>query len=333
MFSLIESKEEISKAHKKLVTSIQRNFKKKSVKNIGYPGGTTYNATVHSNGKYWFWTTDHDDSDEPNPRKLNWFGLFSKGIGLQITVEINTPYVGQNGQIAGYFARNNKTGAVYLMHSGRVGGGTKGVGKATFLAWSEHPLIEVACSSGKIIEGIVVMPVEGMAATRPAITYVDTIVRFKEAVRNGDIESPEFKQKQKNYEDYYAESRGRRKGKRSANIDYLSRHGDVVEALHVWRKKQQLPKGGRLVKNVLIDLGVQVKNVLTEVYEVKTSSSRSDIYTALGQLFVHGTDDSCKKVMVLPNDETLALDLDFALKKLNIDIVKFELDENEATII
>lgn len=333
MFSLLESQKEISKAHKKLVDSIRRNFKKKSEKNIGYPGGTTFNATVQTNGKHWFWSTDHDDSDEPNPRKLNWFGLFSKGTGLQITVEINTPYVGQNGQVAGYFARNNRTGAIYLMHSGRVGGGTKGVGKATFLAWNNHPLTEVACSSGKTIEGIVVMPVEGVAATRPAINYVDTIVRFKKAVRNGDTATPEFKLKQKTFEDYYAESRGRRKGKRSANIDYLSRHGDVVEALHIWRKKQQLPKGGRLVKNVLIDLGVQVKNVLEEVYEVKTSSSRQDIYTALGQLFVHGINGNCKKVIVIPNNEVLAPDLNYALKNLNIDIIKFELDANKATII
>jgi hypothetical protein len=177
------------------------------------------------------------------------------------------------------------------------------------------------------------MPIEGIAATRPAISYIDTIVRFKEAVRAGLIGSSEFKQKLKNFEDYYEESRGRRKGKRSATIDYFSRHGDVVDALHRWRKSQPLPKGGRLVKNVLIDLGVEVKKVLTEVYEVKTSTSRSDIYTALGQLFVHGTDDNCKKVMVLPEIDPLASDLYSALQKLNINIVKFELDEDKATII
>jgi hypothetical protein len=333
MFSLLESKEEISKAHKKLVASIRRDFKTKSVKNIGYPGGTTFNATVHTNGQYWFWTKDHDDRSEPNPRKLNWFGLFNEGTGLQITVEINTPYKGQNGQIAGYFARDNKSGAIYLMHSGRVGGGTKGVGKATFLAWSEHQLTEVADSKGNIYEGIVVMPIEGIAASRPAITYIDTIVGFKKAVRAGEIETPEFKQKLKNFQDYYDESRGHRKGKRSATIDYLSRHGDVVSALHVWRKSQQLPNDGRIVKNVLIDLGVEVKNSLIEVYEVKTSTSRSDIYTALGQLFVHGTDNNCQKVMVLPKNEPIAADLNSALQTLNINIVRFELDEDKATII
>jgi len=333
MFSLVETKDEISKSHTKLVATIRRELKKKEVKNIGYPGGTTFDATVNTNGEYWFWTTDHNGPDEPNPRKLNWFGLFKEDTGLQISVEINTPYEGQNGMIAGYFARDNKTGAVYLIHSGRVGGGTEGVGKSTFLAWSNHSLVEVADSQGNIHLGIVVMPVEGVAATKSAISYIKTIVNFKEAVRAGLVNTPEFKQKMQKFEDYYAESRGRRKGKRASTIDYLSRHGEVVDALYDWRKSEGLPDGGRLVKNILIDLGVEVNNKLAEIYEVKTSTSRSDIYTALGQLFVHGINNNSKKIMVLPKNENLLSDLHTALEKLSVNIIRFELDEDKAIII
>lgn len=333
MFTLIESKAEISKSHKKLVSSIRRDFTKKSVKNIGYPGGTTFNATVNTDGQYWFWSTDHDGTNEPNPRKLNWFGLFKEDTGLQISVEINTPYEGQTGMIAGYFARDNKTGSIYLIHSGRIGGGTEGVGKYTFLAWSNHSFVEVVDSQGDIRLGIVVMPVEGLATTKSAIAYIKTIVDFKETVRAGTVNTPEFRQKLQKLEDYYAESRGPRKGKRASTIDYLSRHGEVVDALYVWRKSQQLPVNGRFVKNILIDLGVEVNNQLAEIYEVKTSASRSDIYTALGQLFVHGINDNCKKIMVLPKKENLIPDLKTALEKLNVNIVRYELDETEAKII
>lgn len=333
MFSLIESKEEIAKAQRKLEAAIRRDFKTKAEKNIGYPGGTTFDAKVVTDGNYWYWSSDYDDEDIPNPRRLNWFGLFRGDADLQISVEINTAYEGRNDQVAGFFARDNDTGSIYLLHSGRVGGGTKGVGKAAFLAWSNQRPIDVVDSSGGIKEGVLVMPIDGVAASRSAVRYIDTIASFKQAVRAGDLASPEFQHKKKELDDFFAESRGRRKGHRSGEIDYLSRHGEVVDALYSWRSSSVLPKGGRLVKNVLIDMGVAVGSELVEVFEVKTSTARSDVYAAIGQLMVHGTSDKCQRVMVLPQKELMASDLKEALKRLNIELLKFKLDEKAATIV
>lgn len=333
MFSLIESKEEIAKAQRKLEATIRRDFKTKAEKNIGYPGGTTSNAKVVTDGNYWYWSSDYDDRNIPNPRRLNWFGLFVGDADLQISVEINTAYEGRNDQVAGFFARNNDTGSIYLLHSGRVGGGTKGVGKAAFLAWSNQRPIDVIDSSGSIKEGVLVMPVDGVAASRSAVRYIDTIASFKQAVRAGDLASPEFQDKKKELDDFFAESRGRRKGQRSGEIDYLSRHGEVIDALYSWRSSSAIPKGGRFVKNVLIDMGVAVGSKLVEVFEVKTSTARSDIYAAIGQLMVHGTSDKCRRVMVLPQKELMACDLKDALQRLNIELLKFKLDEKAATIV
>lgn len=333
MFSLIESKAEIAKAQRKLEATVRREFTKRVVKNIGYPGGTTSDAKVFTDGHYWFWSSDYDDSDIPNPRRWNWFGLFSDDADLQISAEINTAYEGRNDQVAGFFARNNETGSVYLLHSGRVGGGKKGVGKAAFLAWSNHRLIEVVDSSGGVREGVLVMPVEGTAATRAARRYIDTIASFKQAVRAGEVDTLEFQRKKRALEDFYAEAGGRRKGRRSGTIDYLARHGDVVDALHSWRSSNALPNRGRLVKNPLIDLGVAVGRGLVEVFEVKTSTSRSDVYSAIGQLMVHGTADDCRRVIVLPHKESIASDLKDALDRLGIQLLKFRLDEEGATIV
>lgn len=333
MFSLIESKEEIAKAQRKLEETIRRNFKSKAVKNIGYPGGTTFNAKVFTDEKYWYWSSDHNDTDVPNPRRLNWFGLFREDTDLQISVEINTTYEGRNDQVAGFFARDNRTGSIYLLHSGRVGGGTKGIGKAAFLAWRNQPPIEVVDSSGGIRNGVVVMPIEGVAATRSAARYIDTIATFKQAVRAGDMDTPEFQRKKQALDEFYSESRGRRKGQRSGEIDYLSRHGEVVDALYYWRDSHALPKGRRLVKNILIDMGVEVGRELVEIFEVKTSTARSDVYAAIGQLMVHGMSDKCRRVMVLPQKEPIATDLKEALKRLNIELLRFKLDEDAATIV
>jgi hypothetical protein len=332
MFSLIESEIEIAKAQRKLEASFRRDFRQKATKNIGYPGGTTQDAGVVTNGRYWYWAADHDHSKSPNPRRLNWFGIFREDRDLQISVEINTPYEGANGLIAGFFARDNDTGSIYLFHSGRVGGGTAGVSKTAFLTWSGQKLLEVFDSKGHARDGVLVMTVEGPAATRSAIRYVESIADFKKAVRAGETSTPDFQQKEKQLTEFYEEARGRRKGTRTADFDYVSRHGEVVDALHAWRKAAGLANGSRLVKNVLIDLGVSVGGRLTEIYEVKTSALRPDVYTAIGQLLVHGQSEGCKRVIVLPRSGNLASDLDRALRRNAIEVIRFQLTEDSALI-
>ena len=218
------------------------------------------------------------------------------------------------------------------MHSGRVGGGTKGVGKVAFLAWSNQRPLEAIDAEGGKREGIIVMPVEGIGASQSAARYIAQIARFKIAVRAGELESPEFQKKQKDFEDFYAEAHGRRRGKRSSKIDYLSRHGEVVDALYEWRRQKGLAPGQRLVKNVLIDLGCATGAALAEVFEVKTSATRSDLYTGIGQLLVHGTQGECLRTLVLPLDEPVPPDVHSALTRLNIALLRFELSATAALI-
>lgn len=87
------------------------------------------------------------------------------------------------------------------------------------------------------------------------------------------------------------------------------------------------------MKNVLIDMGVAVGRDLVEVFEVKTSTGRSDVYGAIGQLMVHGTAADCRRVLVLPHNEPIAADLKNGLQRLGIELVKFKLDEQSVTIV
>lgn len=101
-YSLLESKAEIASAQRKLEAAIRQSFKGKATTNIGYPGGTERDAKVVTNGRYWFWSADHPADKTPNPRRLNWFGLMPQagGTGVEISVEISTPYEGKN-KVAG----------------------------------------------------------------------------------------------------------------------------------------------------------------------------------------------------------------------------------------
>lgn len=84
---------------------------------------------------------------------------------------------------------------------------------------------------------------------------------------------------------------------------------------------------------MLFDFGISVGSDLIEVYEVKTSASRSLIYSAIGQLLVHGTTDGCRRFIVLPDKEVIAPDLTDAMQRLGIKLLKFKLDKAKAIII
>lgn len=87
--------------------------------------------------------------------------------------------------------------------------------------------------------------------------------------------------------------------------------------------------GARIVKNVLIDLGVRRNGDLEEIFEVKTSASRSDVYAGIGQLMVHGHRADCRRMLVLPDDEPLASDVQRALARLRIDLLTYSLNDEK----
>lgn len=334
MLVLLQTKADIAAAQSKLEATMADAFSERVKKTIGFPGGNVPNATVFTDGVHWYLAADHRQPETPNPRRLNLFGEFEPDRNLKITVEVNTAFSGRNDQIGGFFARDSETGLVYLLHSGRVGGGTKGVGKSAFLAWSDLELTDAVDANGEPRQGVIVMPVEGLGAVKPLERYIGQIAEFKKAARAGELESADFTRKLHALNDFYAEGRGRRYGSRSSRIDYLSRHGEVVDALFSWRQSQGLATGERLVKDVLIDLGLEDANgVLREVYEVKTSAARTNLYAGIGQLLVHGSERGCGRTLVLPLDEDLPTDVAAALERMGIRLLKFNLTESSATIV
>jgi hypothetical protein len=204
LFHYLETRVEIKRAQAKLENTLRREFSKRSTKDIGYPGGRVRHAEIFTNSRYWFRSADHVGRRVAHPRRLNWFGRYSESPGTGIIVEINTPYEGRDAQAAGFFGRDSETNITYLLHSGRVGGGTKGVGKNSFRAWRSEPLIEVFDAKGGNRNGLIVMPIEGAAANRSAIRYIDGVERFKRAVKVGEIDTPKFRRKQKQYDDFYS---------------------------------------------------------------------------------------------------------------------------------
>ena len=117
-------------------------------------------------------------------------------------------------------------------------------------------------------------------------------------------------------------------------IEYISRHGDVVRALREWRMRT-IKAHERPVKNVYLDLGIESHGAIRELYEVKTACDRPSLYAAIGQLLVHDVsrDGACKRFLVLPYDETVPGDVADALARMKVELVRFALRGEEVRIV
>ena len=336
MLSLLTERDEIAEAQEALQGVMHDEFPQHVLRNISFRPRVLDDQEVWTRDDYWYHPSVLERPDTKTPRFLNWFGLGAHAQGnLNITVEVNVALQGSSSRAAGFFARDDSTGALYLMHSGNVGGGRPGIGGSAFRTWYGKRR-ESVFADGKCVRfGFVVVPIQAADPTRPARRYVDSIEEFKKAVSEGGIDpqDPDFRRKMQEYDDFYEESRGRRRGSRPGEIDYFSRHGEVVDALHAWRQARPLNRRHRIVKNVFIDLGVaNSRDDLVELYEVKTSSDRQDLYTAIGQLAVHGS-NGCKTFLALPRGRQLPQDLADALQRHQIELLRFRLTRRGATIL
>ena len=334
MLSLLVERDEIAEAQAALQDIMSDEFPGRQSRNITFRPGGLSEQEIWTLGDYWYRPGVLKGRRATTPRFLNWFGVLAPGT-LSITVEVNVALDGKKGHAEGFFARDDITGALYLMHSGNVGGGTRGVGGRAFRAWYSKRRVPVFDPDERVRFGFVVVPLGASDPTRPARRYVDSIEAFRQAVREGEIDphDPDFRRTLQEFDDFYKEPRGRRRGYRPGEIDYLSRHGEVVDALHEWRKAQPLAPAERIVKNVFIDMGVEDgPNNLVEVYEVKTSSERADVYTAIGQLMVHGSNE-CEKYLVLPRGGELPNDLADALARHQVEVLRFRLNKRRAKIL
>lgn len=336
MLSILTGRDEVAQAQQALENLMRTEFTHIERRDITFPGGGRLNdQKVRTSGSYWYHAGVVKGRDEPSPRFLNLFGVLASGR-LRISVEVNVLCRATQGQSQGFFARDNTTGAVYLMHSGDIRGGARGVSGPAFRAWYGEPRRKVFGGDGRIRFGFIVIPLRALDPTRSVRRYVDSIGKFRDdvATKKVDVKSGEFQRRIQKFNDYYKEPRGRRTANHPGKIDYLSRHGEVVDALKDWREARRMDRNSRIVKDVFIDMGVEdARGNLVELYEVKTSTARTDMYSAIGQLIVHGPPGCKKKFVVVPKGGRISPDLKTALENQRIKTLRFRLQKNGAKIL
>lgn len=327
MLTLIESLRAKNEAMAKLRARLEKAWDHRERRVVVWrPDSRT--LTVHHNGKYWF-ASLAPNKDDLTPRFWNPFGEYRAAGNFQIAVELNVPTASNSGRVSGFFATDAETGSAYLMHDGGVGGGRKGVGRTAFLAWSDSRLVPVVDQQGDIRLGIVVAPVDAESTSSDIARFVQKTIDFKEAVVNGETETEQARAAQQRYGEYFDEYAGKKRRRRIKEIEYISRHGDIVRALRDWRAIK-LRDGERVFKDSYVDLGVRAGGELREIYEVKTSCERQSLYSAIGQIVVHDNslDGHCGRFLVLPNDDIIPEDVESALLRARISLIRFVLHDD-----
>lgn len=323
MLTLVDSKTEKMKAFKQLKARLTKTWHTRESRRVVWrPNSRQMN--VHHNGEYWFGSVSPSPGDA-TARLWNPFGAYRKNGSLRITVEINISTSRRNNRLSGFFAGDPRTGTVYLMHDGGVGGGRKGVGRKRFLAWSNAKLVAVADAKGHVRLGIVVAAVDARTTANDVARFVSQVLDYKQAVADGETDTPEAREKERTYTDYFDEFTGKKRRRQMEEIEYISRHGDIVRALRDWRNRPPHEEG-RIVKNAYIDLAIEMNGVLTELYEVKTNCDRHTLYSALGQMLVYDDSDggTCQRFVVLPTGQEVPGDVIRAFGRANIALLRFE---------
>lgn len=326
MFVLVDSTASKRRAQVQIERNLKSILKHQGSMNIGFRGAN-FDHEFYSFGPYQLWASFKPPEQEGSTKRFwNAFGIFRPDRAAQnITVEINIPLETNQERAAGFVAEDPLTGGIYLMHSGKIGGGRRGIGKSAFLAWSKSELVEVATGDGETRSGLIIGNIDDVDLAGRIWRFVQLVAAFKHAAISGDLDSAEFQAQVAAFEQYRQEFSGRKRGKRSAgSIDYISYHGDVVQALYAERSIK-VRNSEAIGNNGLIDLFVSDGGKLVELYEVKTSTERQALYTAIGQLITHGTGSTPKRFIVVPAGEAIPADFIAALDEHEITVRRFEL--------
>jgi len=189
MLKIVTEAKEIKKYQQLMESFFHKRLSSTGEYKIGFPSGS-WVAHVYYNNEIWYSTYLID-------KKRNWNGFgvsseLSKNGSISIVVEINTPLKGINRSVSGFFAIEESTQKVFLMHRGRVGGGRKGVGKNSFLQWYSQNSIPVKDSDDGDHRAIKIGEISSEGFIVDLAVFVKAVWQFKQYVTSGDINESTF---------------------------------------------------------------------------------------------------------------------------------------------
>lgn len=152
--------------------------------------------------------------------------------------------------------------------------------------------------------------------------YVREVAAFKAWVRGLDGDVSSIVGEIEEIGRYLREIAGRLRRRPIEALDVVVEHGDIVHALKLGRDRIA-SRGEQVFNTPLIDLYVRKNNRRTEVYEVKTALDRQSLYTAIGQLAVHGSSAQASRLLLVVPEGPIADDIRRAVTSMNIEVIRY----------
>lgn len=271
--------------------------------------------SIHEDLGFWVFLSSEVDAQSWNPFGDLEGAYQNPRAALPMVCQINFPHEGIDRRISGLFAKDDR-GRVYVTHSGRLGGGRKGIGKASFLDYIERKRSSVQWADidwprGQPSRYIVIGNPAAVDFRKQIAEFVHLSAEYKESIVGGKAGKTAREKPTSARHGAPADfvdgiyTRGFA-GKRRAysinrKIEVDTYHDYVVDALH--GALSTALKDYHIGKTQAVDLFVRKPppaRLLVAVFEVKTAPSLSSVYSAIGQLTYHGS-EAPTRVMVLPD--------------------------------
>jgi hypothetical protein len=287
--------EDIRHAFSELRAMLRHGCRGPLRRTVGWQGGNREFPNIWWNDRHQFWMLF--DPKSSGNRYWCTFGLEnpvpSRSRMLKIICEVNPPYHGINRRCAGLFVVN-RHGVVYLTHSGQIGGGHKGVGKHAFLRHYHGPTVTVDWPDRKT-KAIPIGRINDPNLPGKMAAFVRQVAAFK----HGPIAAKRISNTERDALDFQAEFAGRYLLHVSLNKRVQREHGQVVNSLRKLLEDLDYHVGNDKHRDLVLSRRGKRWRAL---FEAKTATRNSSIYTGVGQLLIHSLvgPKIHRLVMVLP---------------------------------
>lgn len=214
-----------------------------------------------------------------------------------ITLEINPGFHGSPIAFGGLVARDDQS-RVYLCHTGMMGGGKTGLTKKAFLDYFCERVVSVALADGRSADVAVIGCVTAPRFALHLAAFIHSAAEYKEG-------RPPPPAPDSDFSGFQEESVAKRRGYTPAPVDPICDHPLVVNALAALLKSRGMDVGNdrKPVRGCKRDLFVRHSSgSLAVLFEVKTDSTPTAIYEAIGQLLMYSAydDPAPRRVLVIP---------------------------------
>jgi len=324
-YRVLERASEIRRVRKDILAAF-RNHGAKSVRaNLGFQGenvdvqvlwaedlGIWLAPSVISGSRYW-----------------NAFGTMDPhGGSVPITCEVNLPLHGIDRRVGG-IAVADEQGRTILVHRGRIGGGREGIGSELF--WSHYEGKRLTVWDGdRETDVAAVAEIGSPRFVRQVQFFVQEVERIKALVAKGQPgeqggAAPHAGPEKFEIKAIGDEFAGTKTYTVSRTVNAVCDHGPIVKKLRELLGKRGYSTG----KDTFRDLYVYHGKKVTSLFEVKPSTDRQSIYSAVGQLLLHSVDLNPRPKLFFVAPAAISASLRATLQLISIEVLGFEWEDGE----